>query len=101
MDWSVFHALNGLLRGDDGAQDATVAFNATAIFALVAVAAATWLFARPGGSLRPKLAALSAGLAAVIGLALNSVLGQLWYHPRPFATHPRQTLQLVHHAADN
>ena len=57
MDWSIFHALNSSLRGEDRAQDATLFVNSWAIFAVAAVAAATWLFARPGGSLRPKLAA--------------------------------------------
>ena len=77
IDWSVFHSLNGLLRGDDSGQDAAVAFNASALFALVAVAAATWFFARPGGSLRSKLAAASAGISAVVALLVNAVLGHL------------------------
>jgi membrane-associated phospholipid phosphatase len=78
-----------------------VAFNASALFALVAVAAATWFFARPGGSMRSKLAAASAGISAVVALLVNAVLGHLWYHARPFADHPKQTLLLVHHGADN
>jgi undecaprenyl-diphosphatase len=78
-----------------------VAFNASALFALVAVAAATWFFARPGASPRSKLAAASAGLSAVVALLANAVLGHLWYHARPFADHPKQTLLLVHHGADN
>jgi undecaprenyl-diphosphatase len=101
IDWSVFHSLNGLLRGDDSGQDAAVAFNASALFALVVVAAATWFFARPGGSLRSKLAAASAGISAVVALLVNAVLGHLWYHARPFADHPKQTVLLVHHGADN
>lgn len=101
IDWSVFHSLNGLLRGNDSGQDAAVAFNASALFALVAVAAATWFFARPGGSLRSKLAAASAGISAVVALLVNAVLGHLWYHARPFADHPKQTVLLVHHGADN
>jgi membrane-associated phospholipid phosphatase len=101
IDWSLFHALNGLVRGDDPAQDAAEIFDAWAIFALVAVAAATWFFARPGGSLRSKQAAASAGLAAVLALLANAVLGHLWYHARPFVDHPGQTVLLVHHGADN
>ena len=101
MDWSIFHALNGAFRGHDPAQDAAEVYNAWAIFALVAVAAATWFFARPGGSMRSKLAAVSAGSAAVLALLANAVLGHLWYHARPFADHPKQTVLLVHHAADN
>jgi len=101
IDWSIFHTLNGSLRGDDSAQDAAEIYNAWAIFALVAVAALTWFLARPGGSLRSKLAAASAGISAVVALLVNAVLGDLWYHPRPFADHPKQTVLLVHHGSDN
>lgn len=101
MDWTVFHALNGALRGNDGGQDAAVAFNATAIFVLVVAAGLLWFIARPGGSLKPKIAAASAAATAVIALLGNVVLAQLWYHPRPFVSHPHQTVLLVHHAADN
>ena len=37
----------------------------------------------------------------MLALLVNSALGQLWYHARPFVDHPRQTLLLVHHGADN
>jgi undecaprenyl-diphosphatase len=101
VDWTVFHALNGALRGDDSGQDAAVAFNATAIFVLVSAAGLLWFVARPGGSLRPKIAAASAAAAAALALLVNAVLGQLWYQSRPFVGHPHQTLLLVRHAADN
>jgi undecaprenyl-diphosphatase len=101
IDWSIFHALNGSLRGHDPAQDAAELYNAWAIFALVAVAAATWFLARPGGSMRSKLAAVSAGAAAALALLANAVLGHIWYHARPFADHPKQTVLLIHHGADN
>ncbi len=97
----MFHALNGALRGDDSGQDAAVAFNATAIFVLAAMAGALWFVARPGGSLRPKIAAASAAATGALALLLNGLLGQLWYHARPFVGHPHQTLLLVHHAPDN
>jgi undecaprenyl-diphosphatase len=101
LDWAVFHALNGALRGDDGGQDAAVAFNATAFFVLIATVGLLWFVARPGGSLRPKIAAASAAAAAALALLGNVVLGQFWYHSRPFVGHPHRTLLLVHHAADN
>jgi undecaprenyl-diphosphatase len=34
-------------------------------------------------------------------LLLNVALGQLWFHDRPFVDHPRATLLLVQHGADN
>ena len=91
IDWSIFHALNGLLRGDDAAQDVAELYNSWAIFALVAVAAATWFLARPGGSLRSKLAAASAGIAAVVALMANAVLG----HVNGISQWPQQNIVIV------
>jgi membrane-associated phospholipid phosphatase len=34
-------------------------------------------------------------------LLLNVALAQLWFHNRPFVDHPRATLLLVQHGADN
>lgn len=101
MNWTIFHWLNDATRGNDGGQDAAELFNAWAIFILVGVAGFLWLLARPGGSLRWKLAALSAALSAVIGLGVNALLSHAWYDPRPFVTHPAQTLLLISHPADN
>jgi undecaprenyl-diphosphatase len=101
LDWSIFHTMNGALRHQEGGQDAAQVFNAWAIFILVAVAGSIWFFARPGGPTRSKLAAVSAGAAGALALLLNLVLSQLWFHDRPFVAHPRQTLLLVHHSADN
>ena len=101
MDWGLFHAVNALGRHDDGLQDTVLAYNAVAIFAIVAVAGLLWFLARPGGSLRPKLAAASAAFSVLLGLLLNVVAGSLWYHDRPFVDHPRGTVLLIHHAADN
>ena len=47
------------------------------------------------------MAAASAGISAVLALLVNAVLGHLWFHARPFADHPKQTVLLVHHGADN
>lgn len=101
MDWSLFHLLNGALRGDDPAQDAVEVFDAGAIFVLAAAVALLWLIARPGGSVRSKLAAASAALAAPLALLLDAGLGRLWFHDRPFVDHPKETVLLVRHAADN
>jgi undecaprenyl-diphosphatase len=101
VDWSIFHGLNGALRHRDGGQDAAEIFNAWAIFVLVAVTGVLWFLARPGGSLRPKLAAASAAVAAGLALLANVALGRLWFHDRPFVDHPRATLLLVPHAGDN
>ena len=101
MDWSVFHAINGLFAHSDQAQDTAEIFNAWAIFLLAAAAAVTWLLAPPYGPRRSKLAAAAATVSATLGLAVNAALGHLWQHPRPFVDHPGQTVLLVHHGPDN
>ena len=97
----MFHTLNGALRHRDSPQDVAQFYNAWAIFVLVAVGGAIWFVARPGGSPRSKLAALSAAASAALALLVNVLLGHLWFHDRPFVGHPRATVLLVHHAADN
>jgi undecaprenyl-diphosphatase len=101
MDWSLFHAINGLGRHDDSLQDTAVAYNAVALFAIVAVAGFLWFLARPNGPLKAKLAAASAAFSVGLGLLLNVVAGSLWHHDRPFVDHPRGVVLLVHHVADN
>jgi undecaprenyl-diphosphatase len=101
MDWSVFHAINGLGRHDDSLQDTALAYNAVAIFVIVGIAGFLWFLARPNGPLKSKLAAASAAFSVLLGLLLNVVAGSLWHHDRPFVDHPRSTVLLVHHAADN
>ncbi len=101
MDWSIFPWLNDSTRGSSAGQDAAKIFNTWAIVVLLVVGGGLWLLARPGGSLRWKLATATAALSAVVGLIANKVLGEIWYHDRPFATHPAQTVQLIHHAKDN
>jgi membrane-associated phospholipid phosphatase len=101
VDWSVFHALNGALEHRDGAQNVAQIFNAWAIFVLVSLAGGIWFVARPGGSQRSKVAAVSAAVAGVLALSINALLGQPWFQNRPFVDHPRSTLLLVHHGADN
>ena len=101
MDWSILHALNGSLAHHEEAQDTARIFNAWAIFVVAALAGGVWFVARPGGSNRSKLAAVSAALSGAVALLLNVALGSLWFHDRPFVDHPRADLLLVHHAADN
>ena len=101
MDWSLFHALNGPLGGNDPAQDAAELFNTWAIMLLAGAAAVTWLFAPPYGSRRSKLTTAAATLAALVGLLANAALSHVWHHSRPFVDHPKQTVLLVHHGADN
>ncbi|MER3411396.1 MAG: hypothetical protein C4305_03125, partial [Thermoleophilia bacterium] len=60
LDWSLFHALNGFLRGDDAAQDAVEIVNAWAIVALAAAVGLAWLWTTPGRLSSARLAVASA-----------------------------------------
>ena len=56
---------------------------------VVAIATVSlWLFARPGGGRKWKLASASALCAAALGLLVNQTIGKIWHRQRPFATHP-------------
>lgn len=101
MDWRIFHALNHQLAGHSTAQHAVRDFNSYAILVLAAAAAVLWLLARPGGSPRLKLATAGAASSAVLAIVANTVLGKIWYRDRPFVDHPRQTVLVAHHAANN
>src|SRR5262249_35448980 len=57
-------------------------------------------FARPGGSIRLKVATLSALASAGLGLLTNQAIGHVWFRERPFAARPHQTLLLSHPSHD-
>ena len=50
------------------------------IFAVALWIVLSWIYGR--GRFRVSL--LNAGLAAGLGLAINQMIGLIWYHPRPF-----------------
>src|SRR6266542_2149223 len=100
LDWSLFHFLNGLLRGDDPAQDVVEQFTSASVPAFAVATCLLWFFARPGGSLRLKLATAFALAAAGVGLVINQAIGQLWFRDRPYTAHPRATLLLAHPSHD-
>ncbi len=100
LDWSLFHLLNGLLRGDDPSQDIVEQFSSVSIPAFAVATCLLWFFARPAGSLRLKLATASALAAAGLGLLINQAIGQLWFRDRPYTAHPHATLLLAHPSHD-
>jgi undecaprenyl-diphosphatase len=100
VDWSLFHALNGALRGQDGAQDVVQQFGSISVPVFAIATCLLWFFARPGRSVRLKLAALSALASASLGLLVNQAIGHLWFRDRPFAANPRNTLLLTHPSHD-
>jgi len=91
VDWSVFNALNGLMR-HDSLEDVVEVFAAVSVIAYGIAALGLWLGDRPGGPLRWRLATTTAFAAAGIGLLVSQVISHLWDRPRPYQTHPHTTI---------
>lgn len=100
LDWSLFHFMNGSLRGHDPVQDFVEQFASFSVPLFAVAVCALWFFARPGGSPRLKIATASALAAAGLGLLVNRVIGNLWFRDRPFTAHPVDTLLLTHRSTD-
>jgi undecaprenyl-diphosphatase len=100
LDWSLFHLVNGSMRGDDPLQDSVQQFGSLSAPLFALAVCALWFFARPGGSPRLKIATASALTSAGLGLLVNQVIGAFWFRERPFAAHPSDTVLLAHRSAD-
>ncbi|MDQ2913157.1 MAG: phosphatase PAP2 family protein [Chloroflexota bacterium] len=88
MDYRLYHAINQFVlhhawlgRDLSTLENWAVPVVAVATFAL-------WLFARPGGNRKWKLASACALGSAVLALLINQVIGKIWHRQRPFAAHP-------------
>lgn len=91
----LFSALNAS-AGLSGWQLLSARFAAEWLILLVPFTlAALWV----GGDARQRQAAVHACLAAVGALAINAVIGLLWFHPRPFMAGVGHTF--LHHAPDS
>jgi len=100
LDWSLFHLMNGSLRGNDPIQDSVERFGSLSVPIFALGICALWFFARPRGSPRLKIATASALVSAGLGLLVNQAIGELWFRERPFDTHPGDTVLLAHRSAD-
>ena len=54
---------------------------------MVVATVGLWLFARPGGARKWKLAAVGGLFSAGLALAINRVISSLWFRERPFLAH--------------
>lgn len=66
----------------------------------IAIIAIWFLFGWWRGRPSDRQGAITALIAAGIGLALNQVLVRVWERPRPFVAHPQSVHLLVRHGAD-
>jgi undecaprenyl-diphosphatase len=87
MDWRLYHGIYsvslhhhwlGTLFSD--VEQASIPF-------MVVATAVLWLFARPGGDRKWKLAAGSAYASAALALLINLVIHAVYDRPRPYEAH--------------
>jgi undecaprenyl-diphosphatase len=91
VDWTLFHAVNGVLVGRDWLEDPATAALGVAVPLYATATLGLWLLARPYGLTRWKRAAVAALLSASLALLANQAIAHLWDRPRPFAAHPLAT----------
>jgi undecaprenyl-diphosphatase len=91
VDWTLFHAANGVLVGRDWLEDPVTGVLAVAVPMYAAATLALWLLARPYGLTLWKRATVAALFSASLALMANQAIAHLWDRPRPFAAHPHAT----------
>ena len=91
---TLFHVINDM-AGKNSALDTTMIFAANYLIYLFAFYLAYTWFAK--NEFRQE--ALFAGYAALLGLGINFIITQFYFHPRPFMI-PTGTL-LIAHAAES
>jgi membrane-associated phospholipid phosphatase len=89
VDYRVYHAINHLVLRHEWLADGWATFENWSVPALALATVALWLFARPGGERKWKLASACALASAALALLINQVIAKLiWDRRRPFAAHP-------------
>lgn len=90
MDFRVYHAVNGFAGRHTWLAHLLAHIENVSIPVLAVATVVLWLLARPGGSRRWKVAAMSALGSAAVALLVNLAIAQLWARPRPYAAHVAQ-----------
>lgn len=87
MDYRVYHGIYSVSLHHhwvgslfNGIEQASIPF-------MVIVTVALWLFSRPGGDRKWKLAAGSALASAAVALIANRIIASIWHRDRPYQTH--------------
>jgi undecaprenyl-diphosphatase len=87
VDWRLYHAIYSLSLHHHWLGRFFSDVEKASIPLMVAATAVLWLFDRPGGNRKWKLASGSAFTAAALALVLNVVVHSIWDRPRPYETH--------------
>ena len=87
MDWRLYKAVYDVSLDHHWVGSLFHGVEAVSIPFMIVVTCALWLFARPGGSRKWKLAAGSALVSAGVALAVNRIIAAAWFRQRPFLAH--------------
>jgi undecaprenyl-diphosphatase len=88
MDFRIFEAINDWAATHAGFTHALAALDTALTVLLVLGTLALWLAARPGGTRKWKLAAVSALGSGGLAYVLNQVVHTIHDRPRPYEGHP-------------
>src|SRR6266545_6634491 len=88
MDYRLYHAINQFVLHHAWLGRDLSALENWAVPVVAVATVALWLFARPGGNRKWKLASACALAPAALALLVNQLIGKIWHRQRPFATHP-------------
>src|SRR6266536_6421724 len=88
MDYRLYHTINQFVLHHAWLGRDLSTLEDWAVPAVAAAPFALWLFARPGGNRKWKLASACALASTALALLINQVIGKIWHRQRPFATHP-------------
>jgi undecaprenyl-diphosphatase len=88
MDYRAYHAINQFVVHHDWIGRSLSDVENWAVPVLAVATFALWLFARPGGDRKWKLATACALVSAALSLLVAQVIGKIWSRDRPFVAHP-------------
>src|SRR6266487_3031872 len=88
MDYRVYRAINQFVLHHAWLGRDLATLEHWAVPAVALATFALWLFARPGGNRKWKLASACALASAALALLINQLIGTIWHRQRPFASHP-------------
>ncbi len=88
MDYRLYNGINQFVLDHDWVGHILSVFETWAVPLLAIATFGLWLFARPGGRRKWKLASASALASAAAALLIAQVVTKIWARDRPFAAHP-------------
>jgi membrane-associated phospholipid phosphatase len=88
MDYRTYHSVNTFFASHAWLAHVFSGLETVLPVLLGLAAFALWLFDRPTGGHKWKLASASALAAGALGLIVNRIVAAVWDRPRPYETHP-------------